>query len=226
MRKIITAILVGLLVFLITRTLAYLFDLDAVAQELAQRILQFPTSQLYLAAWLLSGIVGLIALVIWLVFNFDERLSNIRSPRPEIGSLPIAGDPTFKIDVNRTTGKTNAELFVDLINKSDRLIEARYELKATINGKDLEHPITGQAPVSPNQKTRLFVRIDDIPMREDLLAFLEYDVTYCFNGTRGKTRRTLKGIEWKAQKPEGQPGPKGGKVVKVVTVRYYQQNEE
>ncbi len=63
-------------------------------------------------------------------------------------------------------------------------------------------------------------------MREDLLAYLEYDVTYFFKGTRRKTRRTAKGIEWKAQKPEGLPGPKGGKVVKVITVRYYKEVEE
>ena len=63
-------------------------------------------------------------------------------------------------------------------------------------------------------------------MLEDLLACLEYDVRYCFKGTRRKTRRTAKGIEWKAQKPTGQPGPKGGKVVKVVTVRYYKEAED
>jgi hypothetical protein len=63
-------------------------------------------------------------------------------------------------------------------------------------------------------------------MREDLLALLEYDVSYFFKGAGRRTRRTAKGIEWKSQKPGGQPGPKGGKVVKVITVRYYNEVEE
>jgi hypothetical protein len=69
------------------------------------------------------------------------------------------------------------------------------------------------------------VRIDDVPATQDLLAYLEYEVTYFFKGMRGKTRRTAKGIEWKSQK--GEPlGPKGGRVVKVITVRYYNEIEE
>jgi hypothetical protein len=92
--------------------------------------------------------------------------------------------------------------------------------------------LTGKTLSSRSQAKHLSLPIKRLgylcesTVQEDLLALLEYDVTYFFKGTRGKTRRTLKGIEWKAQKPEGQPGPKGGKVVKVVTVRYYQQNEE
>ena len=226
MKKIVTGLLAGLFLFLITRTLAYLLGLDAIARLLAQDVLQVPTGDLYLVAWLLSGLVGLIALALWLMFNVDERLSNTLSPRPAIGSLSITGDPTFKIEVNRTTGKNTAELFVDLINKSDRLITTQFELRATVNGKDLDRPFTGEGFAPPNQKTRLFVRIDDVPMRDDLLAYLEYDVTYFFKGTRGKTRRTAKGVEWKAQKPEGRPGPQGGKVVKVITVRYYKEVEE
>jgi hypothetical protein len=226
MKKFITGLLAGLFLFLITRALAYLLGLDAIARRLAQGILQVPASDLYLVAWLLSGVVGLIALALWLMFNIDERLSNILFPRPTIGSLPVAADPTLKIEINRTTGKNTAELFIDLINKGDRLITTHFKLRATVNGKDLDRPMTGEGFVSPGQKTRLFVRIDDIPMREDLLAYMEYDVEYCFKGASGKTRRTAKGIEWKAQKPEGQPGPKGGKVVKVITVRYYGEVEE
>jgi hypothetical protein len=227
MRKIVTGLLAGLFLFLITRTAAYLLGLDVLARRLAQNVLQIPTSELYLVAWLVSGLAGLIGLALWLTFKIDERLSNILSPRPEIGSLPIMGDPTLNIEVNRTTGKNNAELFVDLINNSHHLLSTRFELKATVNGKDLDRPITGEGFVHPNQKTRLFARINDVPMHEDLLAWLEYDVTYSFNAPRSRrTRRTAKGIEWRAQKPQGQPGPRGGKVVKPVTVSFYRQVEE
>src|SRR5260370_187333 len=122
MKKIVTGLLAGLFLFLITRTLAYLLGLDAIARRLAQDVLQVPIGDLYLVAWLLSGLVGLIALALWLIFNVDERLSNTLSPRPAIGSLPISFDPTFKIEVNRTTGKNTVEMVVDLINKSDRMI--------------------------------------------------------------------------------------------------------
>lgn len=226
MKKIITGLLAGLFLFLITRTLAYLLGLDALARRLAQDVLQVPANEVHLAAWSLSGLAGIVALVLWLVFDVEERLSNALSPRPLIGSLPVAGDPVFKVEVNRTTGKNTAELFVDLINKSDSLITTQYVLRATVNGKDLDRPITGESFASPEQKKRLFIRIDDVPMREDLLAWLEYDVTYFFKGSSKKTRRTAKGIEWKAQVPEGQPGPRGGKVVKVITVRYYNEVEE
>jgi hypothetical protein len=226
MKKIVTGLLAGLFLFVITRTAAYILGLDALARRLAQEVLQVPASELYLVAWLLSGLVGLIGLAVWLIFRVDERLSNLLSPRPEIGSLPITGDPTLNIEVNRTTGRNNAELFVDLINKSDRLISTRFELRATVNGKDLDQPITGEGVVHMNQKTRLFVRVDDVPMRDDLLAWLEYTVTYYFKGSRSKTRRTAKGVEWKSQAPQGQPGPRGGKVVKSVTVRYYREVEE
>lgn len=226
MKKFVTGLLATLFVFLITRTLAYLLGLDVLARRLAQDLMQVPTSDLHLVAWLLSGVVGLIALALWLIFNVDERLSDVLAPGPPMGALVVAGDPTFKIEVNRATGKNIAELFVDLINKSDHLLNTRFQLRATVNGRDLDRPIRGEGFASANQKTRLFVRIDDVPMREDLLARLEYDVTYFYKATRRKTRRTAKGIEWRAQKPEGQPGRSGGKLVKVITVRYYNQVEE
>ena len=206
MRRIITGLLAGLFLFLITRTLAHLLGLDALARNLARDVLQVPTSELYLAAWLLSGLVGIVALVLWLIFNVGERLSNISSPRPPVGSLQVASDPVFKIEVNRTTGKNTAELFVDLINKSDNLLATQYVLRATVNGKDLDRPVTGESFVSREQKARLFVRIDDIPMGEDLLAWLEYDVTYFFKGSRRKTRRTEKALNGNHRNQKGSLG--------------------
>jgi hypothetical protein len=93
MKKFITGLVAGLFLFLITRIIAYLFDLDGIAQEFAHRVLQVPASRLHLVAWLVSGLVGLLGLALWLVLNVDERLSNILFPRPEVRSLPVAGDP-------------------------------------------------------------------------------------------------------------------------------------
>jgi hypothetical protein len=225
MKRIITGVLASLFVFLIARSLAYLLGLDELARNLARDVLQVPASELYLAAWLVSGVAGIVALVLWLVLNADERLSNVLSPCPLLGSLQVAGEPVFKIEVNRTTGKNTAELVVDLVNKNDHLVATAYLLRATANGKDLDRPVTGESLVSFEQKMRLFVRIDDIPMHQDLLAFLEYDVTYFFKGSR-KTRRTAKGIEWKSYIPRGEPGAHGSTVVKPITVRYYKEVEE
>ena len=45
-----------------------------------------------------------------------------------------------------------------------------------------------------------------------------------------RTERSIKRLRTangeKVQKPEGQPCPKGGKVLKVITVRYYKEAEE
>ena len=45
-----------------------------------------------------------------------------------------------------------------------------------------------------------------------------------------RTERSIKRLRTangeKVQKPEGQPCPKGGKVLKVITVRYYKEDEE
>jgi hypothetical protein len=41
-----------------------------------------------------------------------------------------------------------------------------------------------------------------------------------------KRLRTAKVSNGKHKKPEGQPCPKGGKVLKVITVRYYKEAEE
>ncbi|MDA9414083.1 hypothetical protein XH81_04285 [Bradyrhizobium sp. CCBAU 25360] len=226
MKKILTSIVAGLFVFLITRALAYLLGLDAVALRVAQRFLELPALDLQLIGWLLSGFVGLVVLVLWLVLDLGDWLRQALAPRPPIGSLPVAGDPTLKFEVNRTTGKVSAELFVDLVNNSDDLVFAEFALRATVNGKDLDAPILGQGHAAPGEKMRLFVRFDEVPMREDLLAVMEYDLKYLFKVRGRRQRRTAKGIEWRTQKPEGRPGPAGGKVVKMITVKYYNQIEE
>lgn len=102
----------------------------------------------------------------------------------------------------------------------------QFQLRATVNGKDLDRPIVSQGYVDPSKTTRLYVRIDDVPMQDDLLARMEYDVKYYFGNYSRKARRTAKGIEWRSQKPQGEPGPRGGSVVKVITVGYYNQVEE
>lgn len=106
MKKILTGVLTGLFLFMITRTLTYLLGLDAIARRLAQEILLVPAGDLHLVVWLASGFVGLIGLALWLISSVDERLSNIASPRPAIGSLPVASDPAFKLEINRTRERT------------------------------------------------------------------------------------------------------------------------
>lgn len=225
-KKFTSAIAFAICVFIVSHTIGYLLGVDAIARRLAAFMLHIPAEQLFPIGWLLSGLLGLIALTLWLIFDPGEWLSNIRTPRPELGSLVIAHEPTFKIEVNRTTGKNNAELFVDLANKNDHLVGFRFELKATVNGKDLNAPVKSSGYVPANGKTRLLVRIDDVPLPEDLLAFMEYDVTYYLGNTSRKTRRTAKGITWRSQVPKGQPGAQGGSVIKAITVTYYNEIEE
>lgn len=225
-KKFTSGIVFAICVFVVSHTIDYLLGLDAIASRLAASILQIPAERLFPIGWLLSGLLGIIALALWLIFDPGDWLSSIRAPRPKLGSLMIAQDPTFKLEVNRSTGKNNAELFVDLANKNDGLVGFRFELRATVNGRDLNEPVKSSGYVAANGKTRLHVRIDDVPLPQDLLAFLEYDVTYYFGNTSRKTRRTAKGIAWRSQVPRGQPGPRGGSVVKVITVSYYNEVEQ
>jgi hypothetical protein len=213
-------------VFIVSHAIVYLLSLDAITSRLAASILHIPAERLFPIGWLLSGLLGFIALALWLIFDPGDWLSNIRTPRPELGSLVIAQDPTFKIEVHRSSGKNNAELFVDLANKNDRLVGFRFELRATVNGKDLNAPLKSSGYVPANGKARLHVRIDDVPLPQDLLAHMEYDVTYYFGNNSRKTRRTAKGITWRSLVPKGQPGPSGGSVVKVITVSYYNEVEQ
>lgn len=75
-RRIITGIVFAICNLLIARTIVSLFGLDTKALLLAQSVIQIPAERIHLLAWALSGIIGIVALILWLIFNLDERLSN------------------------------------------------------------------------------------------------------------------------------------------------------
>jgi hypothetical protein len=106
------------------------------------------------------------------------------------------------------------------------LICMKYELRATVNGKALSRPISSTGFIPANKTTRLIVRVEDVALRPDLLAAMKYDVSYYFERNERRARRTSKGIEWRSQVPQGQPGPTGGSVVKPVNVTFFDEVEE
>lgn len=60
-------------------------DLDSKVVELLQ-IVATPKN-ISIIAWSISGVAGLIATVLWIVFRIDERLYDIIQPRPMFASL-------------------------------------------------------------------------------------------------------------------------------------------
>jgi hypothetical protein len=226
MKKLLTGLLSGLFLFIATRALASLLGLDELARRLAESIRLIPGPLQTDFSWLLAGTVGLASVILWLLFNVDELLRGLLKPGPAVGSFVIVGDPTFKINANSEPLSPSAELFINLLNRNESLLEYEYELIATVNGKSLERPILGTGLASAQQKIRLFVRLDDVPQEDALIARFEYRVRYWFHGLRRKHRFTARGIEWKTMKPKGQPKAGGGKVVLPITVTYYFETEE
>jgi len=163
MARLFIGLLVAVLTTVLARTIIAILGLDAKALRLVQPLLEIPREKLWLLAWALSAIVGLMLLVLWLVFRFDERLSNWMSPRPALGSLYKVDQPVLKFEMNRTTGKNDAEMAVKLQNGNPELLEFRCELRATVNGKDLDQPLIFNGYVNAGTSTTLITRVRDVP---------------------------------------------------------------
>jgi hypothetical protein len=167
---------------------------------------KLPVEYLRAASWLICGIVGLIALIAALIFDPWSAISNWLAPQPAIGSLPIGLDPSFRLEIDPKRNTASAELYADLVNQNDRMVRYDAELRATVNGKDLDAPVRFGGVVAAHASTMLIVRFADVPIVASPEAFLRYNVTYSF--TQGtNSRRTSKRIHWRLNRMPAPPAP-------------------
>lgn len=204
MARFFIGLLVAVLTTVLARTIIAVLGLDAKALRFVQPFLEIPREKLQSVAWALGTIAGLILLVLWLVFRIDEQLSNWMSPRPALGSLYKVDQPILKFEMNRTTGKNDAEMAVKLQNGNPNLVEFKCELRATVNEKDLDQPIVFNGFVNAGTSTALIARVRDVPAQVtgnivEITGRMRYDVTYYFPANRTRTRRTSKLVEWRAK---------------------------
>lgn len=75
-------------------------------------------------AWVASGAVGLIGLVLWIVVRVEGRLYDIIQPRPMLGSLAVVPNGfVARLNHHRQANRNDAELSVELKNKNEFLVQ-------------------------------------------------------------------------------------------------------
>lgn len=217
MSKYVSGVIIGLLVFVTVRVIAGAFGLDEKALKLGYWLPLIPKEHLPLITWALSASVSLIVLILWLTLNVDARIRNWWIAAPPIGSLRPALQPTMKVEITGKLGGDpnnrrvrQVELSVPLRNATGRLLKFDADLRATVNGKDLDKPAAFSGYVGANEITHLLVTVRDVPMMmEDgamhVLGRMRYDVHYHFDGEAG-SRRTSKLVQWEGKAPpSGEP---------------------
>ncbi len=121
-------------------------------------------------------------------------------------------------------------MVVDLQNSNSDLLGFHCELRATVNGKDLDSPIIFDGYANANHKTSLIVEMSDIPTPvtdnfAPMTGRMRYDVTYYFPNNKTKTRRTSKLVEWRTRFQTSGVAL-GTRVEEPTHVRYYDEIEE
>lgn len=227
--KFISAVAFAVVIFFVSRIVAYYFGLDELARGLAQRAKLMPSEMGHVAIWIICAFIGLIVLVATLIFDPWTRIVETISERPRLGSLALEGQPTFILTINQRIGVAEAECYVDLLNSNDQMVQFKAILRATVNGKDLPAPLHTSGYVSPQRATRLVIRMSDVPLIERPAAAFHYDVVYKFSGS-SRTRRTVKGIEWQSRLPLNPPPlERAERLVEQrseLTTTYFEQIEE
>ena len=159
------------------------FALDAWVARMIRAAVDGP--YLTAIAWGISGGLGALALVGWVALRADEKIYNLISPQPVLGSLHAVGDAVLKVNRDHPNNKTDVMMVVKLKNSNDRIVATHTELRATVNGKDLDAPIIVNGYVSANSETSLIVKMDDVPSPIDgnvlsLDARVRYNVPIAF----------------------------------------------
>jgi hypothetical protein len=163
----------------------------------------------------------------WQVANVGDRLYSVISPVPEIGSLTF--DQPFEVHLSRniSSGKTDAELAVRLLNRNARLLKFSAIIAGDVNGKTIElengsKSITFSGYVGPGMSTSLILRFTDIPapppgsigVRTTGTFF--YDVSYFIAPSGRKTRRTMKHIAFDGRNSLKNTPAEGGAAINVL----------
>ncbi|UGY12157.1 hypothetical protein [Bradyrhizobium septentrionale] len=204
MSKYISSVVVGLLAWITVRIIAGAFGLNEKALQLGYWLPHLSAEQRSFIVSSAAVLIGIIAVVLWLALNADDRIRNLLSSRPELGSLRVEGKPTAKMAVYPRNPACSVELGVDLFNTMSKLMEVEGKLFATINGKDLDQPMDASFPINGNASKTLFVRMEDVPVRtvvqtdgleHHLSAHLRYELTYRYANAK-HSRRTCKTVSW------------------------------
>ncbi|MEH2574423.1 hypothetical protein [Bradyrhizobium sp. AZCC 1708] len=211
MSKFISAVIIGLVAFVLVRVIAGALDLDPKAYRLGQLIAQVSPHALGLLGWAVAAIAAIVAMVLWLTFRVDDRIRDLWSARPPIGSLQVVGNPTMKVEVQGPLPTIRkVELAVELKNTNPMLLKIDAILRATVNGKDLDQPIVFSGYVGAHSTTHFIVQMTDVPLNGDAAAMqlegkMRYDVRYRFDSGKGE-RRTSKLVQWETRAPlSGKP---------------------
>lgn len=187
------AVIVGLVATTLVRGIVLAFGLDEWMARTISSILR--TANVEAAAWIVSGLFGLLAFGLWLAFG--KKVADSFDRRPPLGSLHQVNSI---VAFNRFDERTDIEIVVQLNNRNDELLKTRGELQATVNGKDLDQPIVFDGYANAQSTTDLIVRMRDIPFEVEnsvikIVARMRYNVFYHFPRSPSRTRRTSKLVQ-------------------------------
>jgi hypothetical protein len=211
--RIITGILVALVCGAIGRGIVLAFGLDKIVARMIQSATAMPS--LPAIAWILSGLIGLVGLVAWQLFHVDEKLYGMFAARPALGSLSFEEPFVTRISRSIGTGKTDAEISVNLKNSNDFLLKFHATISGDVNGKQSSQ-ISFDGYAYPAKQASLILRISDIPgpgpqsQSIKTEGHFQYDVTYYPAASEQRTRRTMKRISFESIQPlQNVPGSSG-----------------
>jgi hypothetical protein len=164
MGKLFRSISFGLFSSAISGGIVLYFHLDAKVAMLMSLVIGNTAALLFL-----SGVSGIVGIVIWLSLDFDERLLAAIG-KPPLGSLHyerLVLEP--RIFVNEGW-KTNVRIYVHLKNRNAYAISYVAKIQAQVNGKPLldsegKEVIGFSGVVPPEASFHFHYQIPDIPLK-------------------------------------------------------------
>ena len=194
-KRILTGILVYITVASIGRGIVSAYGLD---KWIAGMIHVVESSgNLAAIGWIVSGGVGLVCLIGWLAFRIDEKIYNLISPIPDLGSLSYLSFVSY-ISIHVPTQAVAVKMVVTLQNKNPALIRFNARLCGQVNGKEYIESgntvcaFTGYA--HPVDQACLILPIPDVPVHVSegwgsVTGTLEYDLHYFYPKSGSEPRR-------------------------------------
>jgi hypothetical protein len=222
-----TRILVAIVTTAIARGVVAAFGLDA---KVARLIAIATTSgNAQAIAWIISGLVGLICVVLWIALDVPQRITDLISGRaPELGSLTYV-NLIAEIGKHQQSGRISAHLSVEVTNTNDFLVKYRASVSSEVNGTP--SGVTTFEGLIPAHQNRYLLagEIANVaaaaPNQPFVSGWLDYDVTY-FAAPSGRTkRRTSKHVEFKTDQGR-QNTPPGTEIRVQIITRLSKEIEE
>lgn len=213
--RFIISILFAVVCGAIGRGLVIAFSLDEKVARIIQELDKLSPEALSAISWGISGFIGLAGLACWLIFRVDERIYNLFSPVPALGSLSYQD---FSANVFRSVSSESAtvELVSTLQNTNDFLLKTHVELRGEVNGVRFEDnegndSLNFEGFANTNQPLHLILRIENVPVPQpqgnapSLNGTFDYVVTFVVAPTGKRTRTTAKRVLFESRVPVGLP---------------------